>query len=115
MLDKSLAIEVNGMPVKGEVLANRFTAIVTIRDAGKKHSYHLLFEGDTDFPGEMGKAVDCNEWVAPHLPLVFETRDYPPCKQEDGTTYKRWPLISRGKSMQFVTKDNATLSVVTRD
>ena len=116
-LDKRLAIEVNGTPVKGEVLGNRFTAVVTRRDAGKKHSYQLFFEGDTDFTGDMGQVVDCHEWVAPHLPFLFETRDYPPCKrrQEDGPTYKRWLLISRGKSMQFVTKDHSTLSVVTHN
>lgn len=116
ILDRRLTIEVNGTPVKGEVLRNRFTAIVTRRDAGKKHSYQLSFEGDTDFTGDMGQVVDCREWVAPKWPLLIETRDYPPCKHPVyGPTYRRWPLMSRENSMQFVTKDQSTISVVIHD
>jgi len=113
-LDRRLKVEVNGMPVEGEIFRNRVTAIVTRRDAGKKHSYQLLFEGDTDFTGDMGSVVDCHEWVAPHLPFLLETRRYPPCKRlpEDELALRRWPLIRRGNSMQFVTKDRSTISVV---
>jgi hypothetical protein len=113
-LDRRLTIEVNGTPVEGEILRNRVAAIVTRRDAGKKHSYQLLFEGDTDFTGDMGSVVDCHEWVAPHLPLLLETRSYPPCKRlpEDELELRRWPLIWQGNSMQFVTKDHTTISVI---
>jgi len=33
-LNRHLAVEVNGLPVDGEVLGNRATAILTRRDAG---------------------------------------------------------------------------------
>ncbi len=113
-LDRRLTIEVNGMPVQGNVFRNKVTAIVAIRDAGNKHSYQLFFEGDTDFTGDMGSVVDCHEWVAPDSPFLLETRSYPPCKRllEDETPLRRWPLISRGISMQFVTRDHSTISVV---
>jgi len=116
-LDRRLTIEVNGTPVEGEILSNRITAIVTRRDAGKKHSYQLLFEGDIDFTGDMGSVVDCHEWVAPRLPFLLETRSYPPCKRlpEDEFALGRWPLIWRGNSIQFVTKDRTTISLVMSD
>jgi hypothetical protein len=34
-LEKRLRIEVDGVPVEGEILGKRFSAIVTRRDAGK--------------------------------------------------------------------------------
>lgn len=116
-LDKHLTIEVNGMPVQGEILRNRFTAIVTRRDEGKQHSYQLLFEGDTDFTGDMGSVVDCHEWLAPHFYFLLETRNYPPCKSlpEDEHGLRRWPLIRRGNSMQFATRDHSTISVASLD
>ncbi len=113
-LDRRLKIEVNVTPVQGEIFRNRVTAIVTRRDAGKKHSYQLFFEGDIDFTGDMGSVVDCHEWVAPRLPFLLETRNYPPCKRlaEDELALRRWPLIWQRNSMQFVTKDRSTISVV---
>ena len=113
-LDKRLKVEINGVPVDGEILTNRTTAIVTRRDTGKKHSYLLFFEGDVDSTGDTGSVVDCHEWVAPHFPFLVETRTYPPCKAlpSDGPVLRRWPLVVRGNSLQFVTKDNAMLSVV---
>lgn len=114
-LDRHLRIEVNGMPLQGDVFRNRVTAIVTRRDVGNKHSYQLFFEGDTDFTGDIGSVVDCHEWVAPHLPFLLETRNYSPCKRlpEDELALQRWPLIWRGNSMQFVTKeDRTTISII---
>jgi hypothetical protein len=113
-LSRRSMIEVNGIPVQGEILGNKFSAIVTRRGAGKKHSYFLSFEGDVDSTGNMGSVVDCHEWVAPHLPFLLETRTYPPCERlpEDGPAGQRWPLILRNHSMQFVTKDQSTISVV---
>jgi hypothetical protein len=110
-------IEVNGTRVPGEVLLGKFRAVVTRRDRGKRHSYLLFFEGDVDLTGDMGSVVDCYEWVAPHLPLLLETQSYPPCKRlpEDGPAGQRWPLIARGRSMQFVTGDHTTISVVVPD
>jgi hypothetical protein len=113
-LDRRLRIEVNGVPVKGELLGNRFSAIVTIRDAGKKHSYQLFYAGDVDKTGDMGLVVDCRQWVAPHFPLLLlQTRNYPPCKRLPEDEY--CSLLSRGRSMQFVTKDRSTIRVVSPD
>jgi hypothetical protein len=116
-LDRRFKVQVNGVPVDGEILSNRTTAIVTRRDAGKRHSYQLFFEGDIDSTGDTGTVVDCHEWVAPHFPLLLETRTYPPCRRlpDDGPALRRWPLVVRGNSMQFVTKDNFTISVVGPD
>jgi hypothetical protein len=113
-LNRHLRIEVNGLPVRGEILTNKVAAIVTIRDTAKKHSYLVSFEGDVDSTGDIGSVIECNEWVAPHLPLLFWTRSYPPCKHvyEDGSALKRLPLIYRGNSMQFVTKDHSTIALV---
>ena len=116
-LDRRLRIEVNGVPVEGEILGNRVSAIVTRRDAGKKHSYQLFYEGDVDLTGDMGSVADCHRWVAPHFPFLLQTRSYPPCKRlpEDELGLRRWPLMVRGHSMQFVTKDHSTISVVGPD
>ena len=112
-LDRHSTIRVNGTPVPGEILSNKFTAIVTRRDEGKQHSYQVFFEGDTDFTGDMGFIVDCGQWVAPHLPLLPEISNYPPCKRlfVDVSDTGRWPLIDKGKSMQFVLKDQTTITI----
>jgi hypothetical protein len=112
-LDRRLTIKVNGTPVPGEILSNESEAIVTRRDAGKHHSYRLLFEGDIDFTGDMGSIVDCGQWVAPHLPFLPETRNYPPCRRllGDVSGAGRWPLIYKGESMQFVLKDQTIITI----
>ena len=113
-LEKRSRIEVNGVPVAGEILGNRFSAIVTIREVGKKHSYQLFYAGDVDMTGDMGFVVDCRQWVAPHFPLLLlQTRNYPPCKRLAEDEY--CSLLSRGRSMKFVTKDHSTISVVRPD
>jgi hypothetical protein len=114
IVNKHLSIEVNGMATPGEILTNRNTAIVTRRDVGKKHSYQLLFEGDTDSDGDMGSVVDCHQWVAPRLPFLLETRSYPPCNALQIPPH-RWSLFNRDHSMQFVAPDHSTISVVIRD
>ena len=116
-LERRLRIEVDGVPVEGEILGNRFSAIVTRRDAGKKHSYQLFYEGDVDFTGDTGSVADCHRWFAPHFPFLLQTRSYPPCKRlpEDELGLRRWPLMVGGHSMQFVTKDHSTISVVSLD
>lgn len=112
-LERHWTIRVNGTAVRGEILSNKFTAIVTRRDEGKHHSYQLFFEGDTDFTGDMGFIVDCGQWVAPQLPLLIETSNYPPCKRLFGgvSDTGRWPLIDKGKSMQFVLKDQTIITI----
>lgn len=112
-LDRRWTIEVNGTPVAGEILSNRVTAIVTRRDKGRQRSYRLFFEGDTDRTGDMGFVVDCGSWVAPHLPLLPQTRHYPPCERSFGGVSDpgRWPLIDKGKSMQFVLKDQTIITI----
>lgn len=113
VLNSRARIEVKGALVQGELLEGRAAAIVTIREAGKKHSYLLFFEGDSDFTGDMGFVVDCGQWVAPHLPFLLVTRNYPPCRRVfDGASDPgRWPLIDKGKSMQFVLKDQSTVTI----
>jgi hypothetical protein len=112
-LDRHSTIRVDGTPVPGEILSNKFRAIVTRRDERQQHSYRLIFEGDTDFSGDMGFVVDCGQWVAPHLPYLPETSNYPPCKRlfGDVSDTGRWPLIDKGKSMQFVLKDKTTITI----
>jgi hypothetical protein len=112
-LNRRSTIEVNGTPVPGEIFSNRSRAIVTRRDKNKQRSYRLFFEGDTDFTGDMGFVVDCGPWVAPHLPLLLETRNYPPCNRSFGAVSDsgRWPLIDKGKSMQFVLKDQTIITI----
>jgi hypothetical protein len=113
-VDRRLRIEVNGVPAKGEILGNRFSAIATIRDVGKKHSYQLFYAGDIDKTGDMVEVVDCRQWVAPHFPLLLlQARNYPPSKRLPEDKY--CSLLSRRHSMQFVTKDQSTISVVSPD
>jgi hypothetical protein len=113
VLNTHAIIEVNGAPVKGEVLEGRATAIVTTRSPGRNHSYRLFFEGDTDVTGDMGSVVDCDQWVAPRLPFLPETRNYPPCKNpfNDSSRARRWPLINKGKFMQFDLKDQSAIRI----
>jgi hypothetical protein len=112
-LNTRAKIEMNGAPISGELLVGRATAIVTTRGPGKSHSYGLFFEGDTDFTEDMGSVVDCGGWVAPNLPVLPETRNYPPCKNpfEDAYRARRWPLIDKGRFMQFVLKDQSTIRI----
>jgi hypothetical protein len=107
-LDIHARIELNGAPVQGEILEGRTTALVTTREAGKGHSYQLFFEGDTDFTADIGSVVDCGPWVAPHLPVLPETQDYPPCKSYPT---KRSPLIDEGKSIRFALHDQSTVRI----
>lgn len=109
-------IEVNGAPLKGELLEGRAAAVLTTRREGEQHSYELLFAGDTDMNGNMGFVFDCHQWVAPRLPVLFKTQNYPPCRRLPGDAGERlaWPLMNVDKSMQFVTKDGATIKITRR-
>jgi hypothetical protein len=111
--------KVRNYPAGGEVFFLTFPFIEllgTTLEAGKEHSYQMLFAGDTDFIGNMGNVVDCHEWVAPRLPVLLVTRNYPPCvaRPEDGPEAKGWPLIIRENGMQFVTKDGHTITLTLR-
>jgi hypothetical protein len=116
ILGRGATITVNGAPVPGHVLFGRATAIVTTREAGKEHSYEVRFAGDTDNTGNMGNVIDCHEWVAPRFPVLFETRNYPPCvaRPEDGPESSGWPLMNRQNGMQFVTKNGQTITLTLR-
>ena len=114
-LDKRLRIEVNGVPVKGEIIGNKSSAIVTIRESGKKHSYQLFYEGDVDSTGDTGFVVDCQQWLAPEVPFLLQTHNYPPCKRHPEDEYGRWSLVLRSGSMQFATKDHSTVRIVPSD
>ncbi len=106
-LRKCATIEVNGARVPGGMLEGTLTAIVTRRDSGKRHSYRLFFEGDADSTGDMGWVIDCHAWVAPRWPFLLEVINYPPCNLLSDDVYKdrRWPLIRRGRFIEFVTSD----------
>ena len=106
-------IELNGALVPGEILVGRTTAVVTVRETGKRHSYQLFFAGDTDLAGNMGFVVDCGAWVAPHLPVLPETRNYSPCRMalHEASHAELWPLINKGSSMQFTLQDNSTVAI----
>jgi hypothetical protein len=114
ILSRGATITVDGAPVPGRVLHRRSTAIVTTREAGKEHSYQVLFAGDTDFTGNMGNVIDCHEWVAPRFPVLLETRNYPPCvaRPEDGPDSSGWPLMNKENGMQFVTKKGQTIMLM---
>lgn len=106
-------IELNGAPVQGEILVGQGSALVTTREPGKAHSYQLFFEGDTDFTEDMGFVVDCSPWVAPHLPVLPQTRNYPPCTsfRDSVSRTKRWPLMDEGKSMRFALRDQSIVRI----
>jgi hypothetical protein len=54
------ATRISWASVDGEILRNnRTSAIVTIRAAGKRHSYQLFFNEDIDSAGDTGTVVDC--------------------------------------------------------
>jgi hypothetical protein len=106
--ERRIKIVVNGMADQGEMLLGRRTAIVTTRQAGRHHSYQLFFAGDADVTGNIGFVLDCGKWVAPHLPILPETPNYPPCKKAS----ERLPLISMGPSMQFISQDHSNVAVI---
>lgn len=109
--DTHTKIEVNGALVPGEMLVGRATAIITTRE-GRHHSYQLFFEGDTDSTGDMGFVVDCGTWVAPLLPILPETRGYPPCGKANALPDAwRWRLIDKGQSMQFNLEDHSVVAI----
>jgi|SRR5579863_1640732 len=103
-------IEVNGVPIPGEVLAGGAVALVTTRDHGTEHSYLLDFAGDTDFVGNMGSVSDCDAWVAPHLPVLPMTSTYPRCRIFRDTK-EQMSLIDKGTAMQFTTRDQSIISI----
>jgi hypothetical protein len=110
LIVKRAMIEVNGVTAQGEILAGRGTAILILREKGETHSYLLLAAGDVDSSGHIGEVVDCGNWVAPHLPILLETRNHRPCLPKPNNA-RREPLLLRGAFLQFVGKDKSTISV----
>jgi|SRR5580704_2995626 hypothetical protein len=102
-------VEVNGAAVHGGVLAGRSTAVVTRRDKGKEHSYLLLYAGDIDQTGDVGQVIDCGEWIAPKLPILIRTSNYPNCEQR--STRSRISLMSKGTTEQFTTTEQDVISI----
>lgn len=111
VVNRHLAIEVNGVAVRGEVLEGRASAVVTRRDVRKGHSYRLWFAGDVDTTGNAGFVVDCRNWIAPKLPVLLETRSYSPCQAEDGSNSLGWPLLAKNGSEQFVTGEGEVIAI----
>jgi hypothetical protein len=88
--------------VDGEVLVAREFAVVTRRDKGKEHSYLLFYEGGVDQAGDAGRAIECQKWIAPRLPILIETGTYPNCKirsHGNGNTL-RMSLMAKGSTPQ---------------
>lgn len=110
--DTHAKITVNGAPVSGEVFLAHTTGIVSVGESSNRHSFRLYFAGDTDSTGNMGFVVDCGAWVAPRLPVLLETHEYPPCgkAQHDAMT-GNWPLIDKGLVMQFVLQDHSIVAI----
>ena len=106
-------VEVNGAVVDGGVLVGRAFAVVTRRDKGKEHSYALFYEGDVDQTGDMGRVIDCREWIAPKLPILIETRNYPMCKVRPHAraSGSRLPLTAKNGAPQFLTVDGDVISI----
>jgi hypothetical protein len=106
-------VEVNGAVVDGEVLAGRASALATRRDKGREHSYLLLYAGDVDQKGDVGQVIDCQNWVAPRLPILIATSDYPNCKlrHEQNADSWRMSLTIKDASEQFVTADRDVISI----
>ena len=104
-LKPHIDIEVNDVVVPGEVLSRSFNVVATKRDEGKEHSYLLFFAGDIDSEGNEGFAYDCGSWVAPRVPILVETQQYPPCGDFASKHSKpfRYPFKS---SRRFKTADN---------
>jgi hypothetical protein len=112
ILDRHATIKVNGVTVQGEMLVGRGSAIVTRRDANKKHSYLLLIAGDTDATGDMGNVIDCGSWVAPNIPALVEHSDYPPCVLlRHGGKQRRVSLQDKGYAMEFTPEPDVTIVV----
>ena len=103
-------VEVNGAVVDGDVLVGRAFAVVTRRDKGKEHSYALFYEDQT---GDMGRVIDCREWIAPRLPILIETRTYPICKvrSHDMSKGSHLPLTAKNGAPQFPTADGDVIAI----
>jgi hypothetical protein len=112
-LKRAVTIEVNGLPVQGEMLDGLVSGIVTRRDVGKEHSYRLLYEGDIDQVGDIGSVIDCHDWIAPRLPFLIATSDYPSCNllTENRANSPRWPLFLKGGAEQFVTANGEVITI----
>jgi hypothetical protein len=106
-------VAVNGVTVDGEVLVGRAFAIVTRRDRGKEHSYLLFYEGDVDQTGDIGRVIDCREWIAPRLPILIETLTYPNCnmRSHNNVNTHRMSLVAKDGSPQFLTQDGDVISI----
>lgn len=104
-------VEVNGAAIDGDVLAGRRTTLVTRRDKDKAHSYLLLYEGDVDRTGDIGKVIDCGQWVAPRLPILIQTSSYPKCEGQSGTAASRVSLTFKGTAERFTTAEQDVISI----
>ena len=108
--NSQVTIEVDGKRVQGDMLAGRYTAILTTRDAEKVHSYQFLYAGDVDRGGDIGLVLDCGSWVAPRLPFLIASDRYPPCSRYHRKQGSR-SLLQRNGGMQFVTDSGSTVKL----
>jgi len=110
---RRITVEVNGVAVDGDVYGHRFVSVVTRRDPGKQHSYLLSSAGDIDPAGNLGSVTDCHDWVAPRLPLLIQTRSYPPCLVRPDEAKRRWiwTLTPYPHGVKFVTPEHETIVI----
>lgn len=103
VLQRGVTVELNGRPIRADVLQYRLDAILTVRD-GESHSYFLNYSGDGD-----ATVTDCKGWVAPRSILLIETQDYPPCQDRRGR--QRRSLRWMGGGEGFVTDKGETITI----
>jgi hypothetical protein len=100
-------IEVNGATIHGDVLVGRASALVTRKDNGNTHSYLLLYEGDVDRVGDIGRVIDCGDWIAPRLRILVQTSSYPACNVRSASAgVFRISLSSKGTEQRFTTRQD---------
>lgn len=100
---------INGSVIPADVLVGRSSALLTVRDSGREHSYLLLYAGDVDPKGDIGHVLDCRGWVASRTPILIETRGYPNC-----TSASFVSIIARGISEEFVVANGDIVAVSVR-
>jgi len=108
VLNRGARIEVNERPVEGEYVRAKqdFAAVVTRRDTAPARSYLIIFAADQF--GDI--VVDCQQWIAPRIPIWIETREYPPCRRSKGEPYIN--VRSKDNGFEFTTAQGDVIRVV---
>ncbi|MGC1904051.1 MAG: hypothetical protein WA715_09550 [Candidatus Acidiferrum sp.] len=108
---RAATVQADGAPVVAEVLDGTSTALVTMRESKGQPSYLLKFEGDTEWTGDTGSVLNCDEWVAPRMPILLISKHSPPCIKASPNGLPRRSLIRKNGFLQFVTDDQRTIRI----